>query len=134
MDHQYHAHLSDHRVWHAAETLSRKMAYAISALEAKSGSGFEELSLGFQNDQIEFRNALRDLDDRLAEAELERDALWDDNDRLRREIESLRHQLDARGKKGGRRLYSFYQRIKPWVPTRIHTSLKKIYLRPRTRS
>lgn len=86
--------LPEHRVMYAAGNLSKKLVRAITELERYSASTADELSLEHQAGEVELRQALRDVLDRLAETELERDALWDDNERLRREIVNLRHVID----------------------------------------
>jgi|GEM_PF-2209182 len=122
----YHdGQLPEHRVMYAAGNLSKKMVRAISELERYSASTADELSVEHQAGEVELRQALRDVLDRLAETELERDALWDDNERLRREIVNLQHAIDQT-----RELHHLAQRMsdtRGWRWLEVYRRIRRVF-------
>ena len=79
----------EQRLVRAAGSMSRKMAQAVGELERYSDTLADELSQEHQAGEAELRQALRDVLDRLAETEAERDALWEELERRRTEITNL---------------------------------------------
>lgn len=115
----------EHRVMYAAGNLSKKMVRAISELERYSESAADELSLEHQAGEAELRLALRDVLDRLAETEMERDALWDDNERLRHDIVNLRHMIDET-----RDLHGLSQRMavtRGWRFLEVYRRIRRVF-------
>lgn len=84
---------SAERLTRAVDHFSNRVTSAIHALERHSDDLAPQLAAEHPWNEIEIRRSLRDVVDQLREAELERDALWEENERLKNEIVSLKHAL-----------------------------------------
>lgn len=84
---------AEDRLSRAVEGFSSRVSRAIEALERHSDTLGPELAADQSQSEVELRRGLRDVIDQLQDAECERDALWEENERLTSEITNLRQAL-----------------------------------------
>lgn len=84
---------AEERLSRAVDGFSNRVSRAIHALERHSDTLAPELAADHPRQENELRRGLRDVVDQLQEAECERDALWEENERLRTEIVNLKQAL-----------------------------------------
>ncbi|MCA9255333.1 MAG: hypothetical protein KDA33_06830 [Phycisphaerales bacterium] len=84
---------AEERMTRAVDTLTDRVSRAIQALERNSDRLGSELAADQPQHERELRRSLRGVVDELQEAECERDALWEENERLKAEIVNLKQAL-----------------------------------------
>jgi phage shock protein A len=84
---------AEERLSRAVDGFSDRVSRAIHALERHSDTLAPELAADHPRQENELRRGLRDVVDQLQEAECERDALWEENERLKSEIVNLKQAL-----------------------------------------
>lgn len=84
---------AEERLARAVDGFTDRVQRAVHALEQHSDTLGPELAADHSRNEIELRRGLRDVIDQLQEAECERDALWEENERLKAEIVNLKQAL-----------------------------------------
>ncbi|MCB9853796.1 MAG: hypothetical protein H6819_11915 [Phycisphaerales bacterium] len=84
---------AEERMARAVDAFTDRVSRAIQALERHSDRLGPELAADQPRHELDLRRGLRDVVDQLQEAECERDALWEENERLKVEIVNLRQAL-----------------------------------------
>lgn len=85
---------AEERLARSVDTFNEGVARAVQALERHSDALGPEFVADQVQREAELRRGLRDVVDQLQEAEGERDALWEENERLKTEIVNLKLALD----------------------------------------